>query len=102
MAICNNDSSLPPHRPMRAILALFVYRHVETKSTVFMIYPMHNWGAILAIYNGLRMRKTFQSVTGSQTPVLLSITYSSKSEIDKTLRGGWPGPLRQAPHERTA
>ena len=29
-------------------------------------------------------------------------TYSSKSEIDKTLLRDWPGPLRQVPHERTA
>ena len=49
-------------------------------------------GAILAIYNGLCMRTTFESVTGSQTPVLVSVTYSSKSEIDKTLHGDWPGP----------
>ena len=41
--------------------------------------------------------------TNARVPtVFLSVTYSSKSEIDKTLRGVWPGPLCQVPQERTA
>ena len=49
-------------------------------------------GDILAIYDGLRMRTTFYSVP--QTPVLLSIKYSSKSELDETWRRDWPGPAQ--------
>ena len=98
IAIFNNDSSLQ-------ILSITVptcadhFRIVtvpETKTTVFMT-SYSQLGAILAICNGLRMCTTFYYVTGSQTPVLISVTYSSKSEIDETLRGDWPCPLRQVP-----
>ena len=75
---------------------------VETKNTVYDI-PYAQWSPILAIYNDLRMRTTFSSVTGSQIPMLLSITYSSKSESTRHYAGiDLSGHLRQVPHERTA
>ena len=50
---------LPPYRPVRhfRIVSVSVFR-VETKNTVFDIFYAQ-MGAILSIYNGLRMRTTF-------------------------------------------
>ena len=56
-----------------------------------MTYLMHNWVLYWLFTMVYACVPHFNQ--WSQTPVLVSVTYSSKSEINKTLHGDWPGPF---------
>ena len=74
--------------PGRTNVALFLYQYSANgghkHSPVIISYAQLS--AIFGIYSDLCMRTTLTPSKGTQTAVLLSITYSPKSEIDKALR----------------
>ena len=90
----NNDSSLPTFAtnvPTCAghfrIVPVLIFL-VETKNTVFMTYPMHNWAPywlftmVYACIPHFNLWRGHKHLCSFQLRI-----YSSKSEIDKTLRG---------------
>ena len=85
------------------IVPVPVFR-VETKNTVSMmhVYPVHNW-APYRLFTMIYARVPyFYLWRGQKHPSSFQLRQGQTFEIDKTLRGDWPGPLRQVPHERTA